>query len=67
MTIIIRPRYSALGEELRRAFQGQEDVQVIVDRRAGERRTSRHPVTVERRLAERRRAMDELVEVVIST
>lgn len=42
MSIIIRRPYAHLKEELCRAFEGQEDVKVIVDRRYGERRTSQH-------------------------
>ncbi len=48
-----------------RACEGQEDIRVLVDRRSGERRTSRQPVGLERRRAERRRSKAEVVEVVI--
>ncbi len=44
MSIIIQRPYAYLKEELRRAFKGQKDVKIIVDRRYGERRTSQQPV-----------------------
>ena len=67
MSISIQRPYAHLEEELRRAFKGQEDVKVIVDRRSGERRTSQLPVAMERRQADRRSPKVELVEVLIST
>ena len=67
MSIIIHRPYAHLEKELRRAFKGQEDVKVIVDKRNGERRTSRQPLELDRRRADRRRSKQQLVEVVIST
>lgn len=64
--IVIRRPYAYLQEELRQGFEGQGDAHVIVDRRSGERRAGREPVTVERRQADQRRAQQEIVEVVIS-
>ena len=66
MSIIIRRPYAHLEEELCRAFEGQEDVKVIVDKRHGERRTSQEPVATEHRQADRRSPREELVEVLIS-
>ena len=66
MSIIIRQPYIWLEKELGRAFKGQEDVKVIVDRRCAERRTGLEPVAMDRRKADRRGANEELVEVVIS-
>lgn len=63
--ILIPQPYAYLEEELRRAFQGQENVKVIVDRRYGGRRTSRQVVAAERRGADRRKPKEELAEVVI--
>jgi len=37
-----------------------------VDKRSGEQRAEREPVTVERRQTKRRRAQQEIVDVVIS-
>ncbi len=67
MSIIIRQPYAHLEKELRRAFKGEKDVKVIVDRRDGERRTTQQAVEIERRRADRRHPNEELVEVVIST
>ena len=66
MSIIIHRPYAHLEKELRRAFKGQEDVKVTVDKRNGERRTSPQPVAADRRRADRRTPKEELVEVVIA-
>ncbi len=67
MVIIIRRPYAYLESQLRAAFEGQEDVQVIVDRRTRERRTMHQPVEVERRRrAEARTPKEEILKVVIS-
>ena len=63
--IVIRRPYAHLEDEVRRVFAGREDVKVVVDRRSGERRATQRPVSVERRRADRRRAKEELVEVLI--
>ncbi len=65
MSIIIHQPYAHLVEELNRAFEGQEDVKVIVDKRNGERRATRQPVELDRRRADRRTPKEELVEVVL--
>ena len=67
MSIIIHPSYAYLEEELCKTFEGQEDVQVIVNRRRVDRRVSREPVAIDRRRADRRNPTEELVDVVIST
>ncbi len=66
MVIIILRQYAYLEAELRAAFEGQEDVQVIVDRRTRERRTMQQPVEQERRRAKVRRPKEGILEVVIS-
>ena len=67
MVIVIRRPYAYLEAELRAAFEGQEDVQVIVDRRTRERRTMQQPVEVERRRrVEARTPKEEILGVVIS-
>ncbi len=66
MSIIIHRPYAFLEEELNRAFKGQEEVKVIVDKRNGERRTSPQPVAADRRRTDRRTPKEELVEVVLS-
>ena len=66
MVIVVRRLYAYLQQELNRAFEGQENVRIVLDRRYDERRSLREPVTQERRQADRRRAKDEIVEVQIS-
>lgn len=66
LCIVVHRPYAYLQEELRQGFVGQGDVHVIVDKRSGEQRAEREPVTVERRQTKRRRAQQEIVEVVIS-
>lgn len=66
MYIIIRPPFDFLEEGFRRAFEGQENIEVIMDRRSSRRRTSQQSIAVERRQSDRRRAKEEIGEVVIS-
>ena len=61
MIIIIRRPYAYLEAELHAAFRGQEEVQVIVDRRMREQL-----VELERRQGKPRRPKEEILEVVIS-
>jgi hypothetical protein len=63
--IVIRPPYAYLEEELRRPFEDQKGVAIMVDKRYGERRLRRQPLVADRRHAARRRLKDELLEVVI--
>ena len=65
MCIVIRPQYAALKEELEKTFLGQKDVSIIVDRRSGERRHRKEPVSVERRQTGRRKPKVGLGELVI--
>lgn len=65
--IIVRQPYAYLADLLQRAFEGQTEVEIIVDRRRGERRTTQQPVAVERRGADRRRRRVELLQVCIGT
>jgi hypothetical protein len=67
MTIVVQQPYAHLERELRRAFKGQEDVKVILDRRSGEQRKRRQAVGGERRKSDRRYPKEEIVEVVVST
>jgi hypothetical protein len=63
---IVVPRHRAyVADLLRKAFEGREEVEILVDRRQGERRTRQRPVTLERRRADRRRPKEEVIEVVI--
>lgn len=54
LLIVARNREQLYGQ-LKEAFSGNESVQVIVDRRAGERRQRPIPTGMDRRQAERRR------------
>ena len=66
MSIVIRQPYAHLEKELTKTFKGQEDVQVIVDKRYGERRKTQQDVDAERRKAYRRRKKEEIVDAVLS-
>src|SRR2546425_835272 len=61
---------TSLGESAAVILRTEEllfkDVKVIVDRRSGERRATQQPVKVDQRRADRRRASEELVEVLIA-
>ena len=46
-------------------MEGREDLEVVVDRRYGERRKRQNLLTVDRRRVQRRRPKEEVVEVVI--
>ena len=67
MTIVVMRSYPNLEKELRSAFKGQKEVNVILDRRHEDRRKIQQAVEIERRQAEQRRQKEELVEVVLST
>ena len=67
MDIIIRQPYAHLEEELRTTFEGQKDVNVILDRRFDDRRAITQPVETDRRKSGRRMQKEELVQVVISS
>lgn len=49
-----------MQQELGTALQGRKDIQVILDRRYGERRAGREPIATERRRKDRRHAADML-------
>ncbi len=61
MIIVIRRPYAYLEAELRSVFEGQDDGEIIVDRRV-----SQQPVELERRQVGWRRPKEEILEVVIS-
>lgn len=65
MLLIVRRPYAHLEDRLRRAFEGRGDIEVIADRRRGERRMGDRGAPVERRRAERRTSKEEILEVVI--
>jgi|SRR5438128_12582902 len=65
MLLIVRRPYAHLEDRLRRAFEGRDDVEIIADRRRGERRVSARQIPVEQRRTERRTAKEQIMDVVI--
>jgi hypothetical protein len=65
MYVVLRRPYGYLQDALRRAFEGQEEVQVMVDRRQRERRQASQPVPSDRRRSDRRAPTEELLQIVI--
>src|SRR2546426_9513709 len=53
--IIIPRPHAYLADLLAKAFEGRKDVEIIADRRHGERRIQQQPAGVERRRADRRK------------
>jgi hypothetical protein len=52
--VIISRHCARMQEELAGAVRGRKDIQLILDRRYGERRTDPHPTSPERRRKDRR-------------
>jgi len=72
MLLVLMKPYAHLEGELRKEFDGQDDVEVFVDRRFGERRVGERrkggpPVASERRQADRRREKEEVLHIILST
>jgi len=65
MYVVLRRPYAYLQDGLRRSFEGQEEVQVMVDRRQRERRQASQPVASDRRRTDRRAPTEELLQIVI--
>ena len=65
MLLIVRRPYAHLEDRLRRAFEEREDVEVIVDRRRGQRRMSDRPVQAEQRRTDRRTPREEMLEILV--
>ncbi len=65
MRLIVRRPYAYLEDRLRKVLEGREDIEIIGDRRRGERRRSDRPVQEERRRAERRTSKEEIMQIVI--
>lgn len=66
MTIVIFQPYVHLVKELKKAFKGDEDVKVILDRRNGERRKINKAVEREHRRGDRRKPKQGIAEIAIS-
>lgn len=54
MNILVRRPHSHLADDLRKVYEGQEQVNIIVDRRYGDRRNESTPVRFDCRVSERR-------------
>ena len=62
--VVVHGPFASLIPDLLNVFKGDRDVQVIADRRSGERRTKKGPVSLDCRRTERRETKPELLEVV---
>ena len=72
MLLIVGSRYAHLRKVLLEAFDGQGDVEILVDRRKGDRRKRERrkgggPVLSERRQMDRRKRKEEVLEVILSS
>jgi len=65
MLLIVRGPYAHLEDRLRRLFEGRHDVEVILDRRRGERRTPSRAGQPERRRTDRRLAKEDILEIIL--
>lgn len=65
MFIVIQRAFAQLQEELDKAFTGQSEVQVIVDKRYVDRRVTARPVQIEHRRTDRRSLKQKMVDVLI--
>jgi hypothetical protein len=65
MRMVVRRPYAYLESRLRREFEGRDDVEIISDRRRGERRAGARLVPQERRQSERRARPGQMFEIVI--
>ncbi|MBC2717807.1 MAG: hypothetical protein HF978_21090 [Desulfobacteraceae bacterium] len=54
MNILVRRPHSHLADDLRKVYEDQEQVNIIVDRRYGERRKKSTPVSFDYRVEDRR-------------
>ena len=66
MYVIIAQTHAYLEGTIRTAFEGQENVRIMVDRRHGERRATSESVPFEHRQTDRRRSREHLVELVVT-
>ena len=65
MSLIVRGPYAHLEDRLRRLFEGRHDVEVILDRRRGQRRARSQADQPERRRADRRTPKEDILEIVL--
>ena len=63
--VIVPTAQAYLADLLGKMFEGRGDVEIVVDRRRGERRAQNKVVDIDRRRSYRRRHHEEMVQVVI--
>ena len=66
IVLIIERPYDFLEKQLKKAFEGQSDTMVLVNRRNGERRQKKELFLPERRKADRRASQGKIVSAIIS-
>ncbi len=59
--VVTGPQRERLFQRFSEVYLGRDDVRVVMDRRAGERRRGRRAVTQERRRTDRRRSVPWMV------
>jgi len=65
--VIVPQTQAYLADLLTKAFEGRGDIEVLVDRRRGQRRAQPKVMSLERRRADRRRTAQGTVQVVITS
>ena len=68
MNLIVKRPYAYLTEDLQRVFKGQKDINIVVDSRHkdSDQRKVDESVSFNRRICDRRKINETLVDVVIS-
>ena len=66
INIIVRRPFAYLTQNLLNVFEGQDDVDVTVDRRFSQRRKTAQPCLQDRRCGDRRQSKEPLIDVMIS-
>ena len=64
--VILERPYAFLRGQLKKAFESQSDVMIVVDRRYVERRHKKDLFSQEHRHGDRRRSQDQIGKAVIS-
>ena len=63
--VILHPEYAHLRPAVEQCFSGDSSVQIIIDRRAGDRRTDECGVKEDRRVCDRRRSVMPFIDVLM--
>lgn len=66
MYLTLQRPFMHLEDELRQAFASDQTATVIVDQRVEDRRKTCQPVTEDRRIMQRRKPKEEIIEVLIN-